>query len=276
MEQIKTLSELGAPLFESRSSQIFSWRDNTLIKLFREQVSPEEIDNEEVNTVETYEKGVSKVKCHGRIQVESRQGLVIERIPGKTLISLATSKPSVVFRCPQIMTELQLAMHNTPTSVIRDYKKMVKNALEREPLGFLTQEERAIIYEKLEALPEGESILHLDFHPDNIMSDGKSTSIIDWMTAARGAPAADIAATLYLLNEGEMIPGLSKAMAAALEMIRKAICKRYVKKYKAATGMTDAEIAPWRLPFLIVRLGVWNIESEVPVLREKIRAALKE
>jgi hypothetical protein len=95
------------------------------------------------------------------------------------------------------------------------------------------------------------------------------------MTAARGVPAADVAATLYLLTEGEMIPGLNKAVSFILEAIRKQICMHYLKAYKASTGMTDDEIAMWRLPFLIVRLGVWHIDSEVAILQHKIRDAIQ-
>jgi len=274
-EEVYTLDSLGEPMFTSRSSQIYIWRGNTLLKLFKAGVSLDLILNEEINTTEAYEQGVSKVKCHGRISVGDRTGLVIEKVDGKTLISLAGVKPGTVFGVPKLMAQLQINLHNTCTSAIRSYKGMVMSALDSEPLSFLTDREKRTTIEKLNALPDGDSILHLDYHPDNIMSDAKNATIIDWMTAASGAPAADVAATLYLLTEGEMIPGLNKAVASILESIRRMICKGYLKEYKKATGMTDAEIAPWRLPFLIVRLGIWNIESEVRDLQQKIRTELK-
>ena len=269
-----TLESLGKPLFSSRSSEIYSWKDNTLLKLFRSGTDTSLIENEEINTIETFDKGVSKVKCYGHIQIDDRRGIIIERVEGKTLISLAGSKPLMVFKVPALMVELQARMHNTHTDKIRSYKEFVLGALDSAPLGFLTKEERKIAEAKLSALPDGNSILHFDYHPDNIMSDGKNATIIDWMTAARGVPAADVAATLYLLNEGEMIPGLNKAVAAVLETIRKTICKNYYAAYKKKTGITDAEVAPWRLPFLIFRLSVWNIDSEISVLQEKIRGEL--
>lgn len=319
--KVYRLEMLGAPLFTSRSSEVFGWNlpisdgdetadgevgsseaasdemagngasddgvngDGTsdagemLLKLFRPGVDQRMIDNEEVNTRETFEKGISAVACYGQVQVMDgetlRSGIIMKKIPGDTLISRAMKKPATVFQAAQIMADQQLAMHGTHTQVIRSYKELVKQSMEAEVMDFLTGEERAEILRRLEALPDGDSILHLDYHPDNIMSDGEHISIIDWMTAASGAPAADVAATLYLLNEGEMIPGLSKAVASVLEFLRRSICKSYVKKYKAASGMTDEEIRPWRLPFLIVRLGVWSIDSEIDDLRRKIREELK-
>ncbi len=270
------LERLDSPLFTSRSSEIYLWEGSRLLKLFNAEVDPFLIENEKINTIEAYQKGVTKVKCYGMIQIENRTGMIIECVNGKPLISLAGAHPTTVFGVPRLMVELQIQLHDTQTDVIRNYKEMVISTLDSPPLAFLSSAEKNIIMTRLALLPDGNSILHLDYHPDNIMSDRQSATIIDWMTAARGVPAADVAATLYLLNEGEMIPGLNKAVAVALESVRKYLCKRYLKQYQRTTGMTDSEIAPWRLPFLIVRLGVWNIDSEVLILQKKIRAALNE
>ena len=35
--------------------------------------------------------------------------------------------------------------------------------------------------------------------------------------------------------------------------------------------MTDDEVQIFRLPFMIFRLGVWTIESEIQTLQQKIR-----
>ena len=237
------------------------------------------IDNKEINTTETFEKGISAVECYGQARVACpdglvRSGLIIKKIPGQTLIARAMKKPLTVFSASGTMADLHIAMHNTHTDKIRSYKELVRTSLETVIMSFLTGKERAQILARLDALPDGDSVLHLDYHPDNIMSDGQNISVIDWMTSASGAPAADVAATLYLLNEGEMIPGLSPAVASVLEFLRKSICKSYLKKYKAISGMTDEEIRPWRLPFLIVRLSIWSIDSEIDDLRRKIREEL--
>jgi len=274
-DEAYSMESLGELLFTSRSSRIYQWKENTLIKLFNPDVDPGLIRNEEINTAETYEQGISLVKCYGQVRVGDQTGLVIERVAGQTLISLASSKPGTAFGVPGLMADLQIKMHNTGTTVIQSYKGVVRKALDSDPLAFLSPGDKDTIIRFLESLPDGDSILHLDYHPDNIISDTRSATIIDWMTAARGAPAADVAATLYLLNEGEMIPGLNKIVASLLEAIRKLICSRYLRTYKKKTGMKDSEIAPWRLPFLIVRLGIWNIASEVETLHNKILAEIE-
>lgn len=273
-ETVISETALEAPLFQSRSSQIFSWSGNTLLKLFHEDIAQDLIRNEEINTTEAFDKGITKVKCYGQATLGGRTGLILEKVDGKTLIALTAAHPALAFRIPRLMAELQIQMHQTHTDKIRSYRQLVLDALDFEPLSFLTEQEKAAAVARISRMPDGDSILHLDYHPDNIMSDGKTATIIDWMTAARGVPAADVAATLYLLNEGEMIPGLNKVLALVLEQVRRHMCRKYYSAYKEKTGLTDAEVAEWRLPFLVVRLGVWNIKSEVDLLQQKIRAEL--
>lgn len=272
-ERVYTMESLGEPLFTSRSSEIFLWEGgDKLLKLFRKEVNKDLIDGEEVNTKEAFAKGVTEVECFGQVEVDGRYGIILKKIEGATLIGTLGKQPSILFKASQIMADLQIEMHNTHTDKIRSYKEMVKDTLLTAPVfDYLSSEEKDRAIAKIDALPGGDSILHFDYHPDNIMThDGKS-SVIDWMTACSGAPAADVAATVFLLTEGEMIPGLSKAVAAAMQFLRGKICRSYYKKYKAQTGMTDEEVQIFRLPFMIFRLGVWTIESEIQTLQQKIR-----
>ena len=270
-----SLEDLGQPIFTSRSSEVFNWDEEKLLKLFHAGTDPDLIAHEAINSQVTFESGVSRVEYCGQVQLGDRQGLILKRVAGKTLISLAAGRPQTVFSVHRLMADLQIALHQAESDRIRSYRGLAKEALDREPMEFLTPEEKAHCLDRLEALPEGKHILHLDYHPDNIMSDGKSqTTIIDWMTASAGVPAADVAATLFLLNEGEMIPGMSKLAGAALEAIRKTVCRKYYADYKKKTGLTDQEVARWRLPFLIFRLTIWNIDSEIPGLQRKIREEL--
>lgn len=276
IEKINFVVELGTPLFTSRSSQVFLLENNKLLKLFFSNITSEQVDVEVINTTEAFAKGVTQVECFGKYKIEDRYGIVMRKVNGKTLINLFTKNPIFYFKTPKIMAELQLQLHDAKTNIIRDYKSLALSCVNFRELDFLTDTEKEKARAYISELPDGDSILHLDYHPDNVMFDGKTATIIDWTTAAKGVPAADIATTTYLLNEGEMIPGLPKFLAFILEIIRKSMYKSYFKIYKQATGITDEEIREWRLVALIVRLSVWNIESEIAILQEKIRSALGE
>jgi streptomycin 6-kinase len=54
----------------------------------------------------------------------------------------------------------------------------------------------AELHHQLHAIPfEGQRLLHLDFHPDNILLSGRGPVVIDWTNARAGDPALDVAMT---------------------------------------------------------------------------------
>ena len=60
--------------------------------------------------------------------------------------------------------------------------------------------------EKIDALPDGNNVLHGDFHPDNLML-GKDNELylIDMMNVCKGPAEYDIARTYFLLGSNRQI-----------------------------------------------------------------------
>jgi Ser/Thr protein kinase RdoA (MazF antagonist) len=48
-------------------------------------------------------------------------------------------------------------------------------------------------------LGEGNALLHLDLHPDNVILDARGPVVIDWPNAARGPSAVDVAHTWIVI-----------------------------------------------------------------------------
>lgn len=269
-ENIK-LADLGAPLFSSRSSELFGYGEDKLLKLFFADANKEFVDNEEINLKETFEKGISEVELFDRVKIDDRDGLIIKKLPGKTLLAVLNENPSFLEQIPSIMTRLQLKAHSNKTNVIRPYKEIIQSSLAADSLSFLNSEERSKVNQYVNQLPEGDSVLHLDYHPDNIMSDKTNSFVIDWATAARGVPSADVATSVYLISNGEVPPGTPPEEAAVIEQIRVIILEKYLENYRAECPVSDEELELWKLAVLIVRLGIWNVESEAEMLRGRIR-----
>ena len=292
MAEYKTydLAQFGEPLFTSRSSEVYAFPfgaefgapadAEVLLKLFRPDVEQEYIDSEEVNTKEIFAKGATAVDCYGQVRVQDgdalRSGILIKKIPGQTLIAFALTKPWIIPGAGKLMAEKQLELHACESDVIWSYKDLVRQSMDKPNMDFLSKKDRKKVLKYLDTLPDKKNILHFDYHPDNIMSDGENVSIIDFMTVATGDPAADVCATKILLNEGEMIPGFPKVVAMILNVLKKYVYKKYVKAYKELSGVTEKEIDAWRLAFLIVRKGIWAIPSESEPFKKKIQKELKK
>jgi aminoglycoside phosphotransferase (APT) family kinase protein len=119
------------------------------------------------------------VRAHGFPAPEvfdaSGPDLVMARLEGPTMLADAGRRPWRLFRHAALLADLHRRLHALP-------------ALDglRQPFG------------------PGPSILHLDFHPDNVMMTADGPVVIDWPNAAVGPPAADVAHTWLILATTEV------------------------------------------------------------------------
>lgn len=65
----------------------------------------------------------------------------------------------------------------------------------------ITEPQRTLAHELLGAMPNGNSLCHLDLHPLNIMVTNHEQIIIDWVNAKIGNPIFDYARTYVILHE---------------------------------------------------------------------------
>ncbi|MCT8333464.1 phosphotransferase [Leptospira sp. 85282-16] len=261
-------TSLGKPFAIGRSADLFALPENQILKLFFPEAKESEIDLEVKNTIEANQQGATKMRCYGKAKVENRFGIVFDRLNGISLTKLPDKNPLELFRIAGKLAKLHYGIHQLKSDKFQDIKEILNHCLESAPLSFLSATEKEKAKSYIATLPNGNSILHLDFHPENVIVEGKDEIIIDWMTAAKGSPAADVAFTYLLFTDGELWPGTPKLKIIFYTIIRKFILGGYLKSYKKLSGMMDAEISAWRLPSLILRMGLWDIASE----REGLRA----
>ncbi len=83
----------------------------------------------------------------------------------------------------------------------------------------------------------GDSILHLDFHPANVMMSPTGPVVIDWTNARAGPTWLDTSHTEVLLRTGEA-PGnaLVRAVTTAGRV-------EFVRAYRQTYGKVDAAVA---------------------------------
>ncbi len=65
------------------------------------------------------------------------------------------------------------------------------------------------LYQQIDAFARHDRLLHLDYHPLNVLTDGERvTAVLDWANAHAGDPRADLArsATILRLDAGDLSP----------------------------------------------------------------------
>jgi aminoglycoside phosphotransferase (APT) family kinase protein len=144
------------------------------------------------------------------------------------------------------MVALHRTIHAAPGAHLSDMRtRLTFNIGRAEVLG-RTRQQRLL--ERLIALPGGDRFCHGDFHPFNILGKPGAATIVDWLDATCGPPAADVCRTHLLLRAGA--PQLADV---------------YVSAYAEAAGVASDSILAW-LPVIAAARVVENVPDEVEAL----------
>jgi tRNA A-37 threonylcarbamoyl transferase component Bud32 len=143
--------------------------------------------------------------------------MVMARIEGPTMIEAASAQPWKLKRLGRELAELHQSLHEL------DAPPWLREA----PCG------------------TGHALLHMDFHPLNVILSSEGPVVIDWTNASRGDPLVDVAATWVLLASGE-IKG-DQLHAAIVKVGRSALLNAYLKPF-ADSGVDTVlrEVVEWK------------------------------
>jgi aminoglycoside phosphotransferase (APT) family kinase protein len=143
--------------------------------------------------------------------------MVMARVEGPTMVEAASSKPWKLRRFGRELSELHQRLHLLDAPVW----------LPVAPCG------------------SGDKLLHMDFHPLNVMLSSDGPVVLDWTRASRGDPAVDTAATWVLLASGEVNTGRLEALI--VNVGRRALLNAYLKPF-SNTGVESVlrDVVEWK------------------------------
>ena len=259
-----------------RSSEAFKLEDGKVLKLFFEDYPEEYAKKEYKNTKIANETGCTNMKVYEMVKQDGRVGIVMDYIDGISQNDMPTKNPLYIFKGGKDLARCHNLVHNKKSHDLVDVRDMVCEMLDEDTLKVLTDEERQLAKKYVRSLEEDDTIIHLDFHTGNVLvDDNGECTVIDWMTAARGNRAIEVAMMEFLFSEAELFPGSSKLQLAFYSAVRGLIGKQYFKLYKTLMPISDEEIDKYRLLALIIRRR-WGIEFERENLTNKIKNLIKK
>ena len=186
---------LDTPFARGRTADVFAWQPGQVLKLFHNWFALTEVEFEQRIGRAVHASGVRAPAVIGEIvQVQGRNGLIYERINGRSMLEVASSQPWQVFTLAKRFAALHAQMHehifnaDIPTQRSKLDHRIRHNESLPEAL-------RTALLARLASLPDGEAICHGDFHPGNVLVTPQGDTVIDWIDASRGNPLADIART---------------------------------------------------------------------------------
>jgi aminoglycoside phosphotransferase (APT) family kinase protein len=255
-------------LAEGRQAELFLLPDGRVLRLMRPELpDPAGMADLEAAALRAASAaGVPVPAVYERVERDGRPGLVLERLDGTDLLTLVGRRPwlvrSVARRCGALHAELHRVAGPPELPATHDW---VRWRIEHSPAVPPALRDESLA--ALEELPDGDRLAHGDFHPGNVLGE---RHVIDWATATRGDPAADVARTWVLLEFSPLPPGSSAFQRLLAAAGRGLLLRGYTRAYAREAPLDSRLLARW----LRVRAAE-RLTEEVEGEREPILARLR-
>jgi tRNA A-37 threonylcarbamoyl transferase component Bud32 len=259
---------------EGREAELFAYGDGRVLRLYRTAREAAAVQYQATILQTAAAAGIRVPAYIETVTVDGRPGLVLERIEGDDLFELIARRPWRVWPLSSLTARLHAEMHEclAPPQLVPT-REAHRRAIDRAVSSGAPPEFTAPALQRLEQLPDGDRMLHGDFHPGNVMLTGDGPVIIDWTAASRGSPEADFARTGMILRLGEPPPGMPKLLLFLAHFARSLMIRTYEGEYRKRRAIDQGLYRAWQLPVVVARLAE-NIPQETPKLHAFIRKLL--
>ncbi len=256
---------LGPLIAKGRTAEVYALGEDRVIKLFYDW-HPNHWVRREIEIVNLISfLPIPTPRILERIEINGRTGIIYERVNGPSLLKLAAKKPWMVIRFARLLAELHTEIHKNKVNDLPSQKTALINNIQQ--VDSLSPELIESVLKVLDELPDGNTLCHFDFHPDQVLMTDNGPVVIDWVTAQQGHPLSDVARTCVILKFGQ-VPYGSWVMHMIINTWRKIFYRKYIKRYlELHPGVSKEIIDTWMVPVAAGRLGEAISEEREPILR---------
>ena len=183
-------------LAAGRMAEVFIIDDERVLKLDRQEWNGVSAFESDVIAL-VAEAGLPVARSHGIVTVDGRCGVLLDRLHGNSLLQvvLDTAEAGIDSLAEQFAS-FQTMINTTVIEGLPDLVCRLRSEIEQSGLPSPLIRE---LIELLTQLDDGtRGVCHYDLHPDNVIVTAAGWVVIDWLAAASGPPAADLARTLLL------------------------------------------------------------------------------
>lgn len=227
------MSEIGRLLGAGKEAEVYE-HGTLALKLYRPGRPKAPAFREAANLAVVEKLSLPAPRVHVVGDYHGRWGLLMDRATGTSLADEMMPEP--LLSAIEEMGELHLRLHREPGHGLPSLKARLSANIEHAPE--LPPALRERLAHVLAALPDGDRVCHGDFHPWNILGSGSEVTIVDWLDACSGAPAADVCRTYLLMRR--VLPSIAEA---------------YVVTYAKTSGISSKEVFTWLPVIAAARLA---------------------
>ncbi|MBN1963900.1 MAG: phosphotransferase [Anaerolineae bacterium] len=264
-------TQRGPLIGRGRMAEVYAWGDDRVLKLFEAWVDPGEVALEAERGRLIHTTGLPVPAVYDQVECAGRLGIVYERVDGPSMLDALSRRPWQTHRLAHQMaalhTGLHTDLHGKQVSNLPAIHDWLRHAILDAPP--LPEDVREHALAALDRLPEGDALCHGDFHPGQILLAARGPVIIDWLTAHRGDPHADVARTVILLRFASTgSTGLNPVMRGLVNLVRAWFLRAYLAEYHRLRPETSQEaIEAWMIPVAAARFNEGITTEQEAMLR---------
>lgn len=201
---------------------VYRYNDDTIIKVFRDGTTIDEVRNEITMSKEAFVMGMPTAISFDIVKVGAQYGLVYELLHADTLSSLITHHSERIHEYARMYANLFRQLHAIQVPA----DSCVTDALEHERKQVLhirryfSQENIDLLLQILDAVPAGNRLLHLDLQAKNAMVQGDELMLIDMGEVGYGHPVLDLAhaysSLILFVGDYEAVIGMPRKLGEQL------------------------------------------------------------
>ena len=214
---------------------VYRISEDEIVKVNYNPVTDAELDSELAKAKEAFLLGVPTAISFDLVDCgEGRRGVVYETIKSKSLGETIQNNPEQMEELTDRYIEQINRLHSIRTdnpvfgSMKDNYRTQVENASK-----YLTEEEGKMLEMVLDALPEGDVLVHGDAHTKNIMIQNNEMLWIDMEGMSVGHPIYDLISIAAILNgvrnDDRMTMGICGMDVATVLKFRQCFVRKYFK-----------------------------------------------
>lgn len=264
--KIKDLILVG----RGRTADVYALDENRVVKLFFAGRDNASVERERQLSNLAFRGGVPTPQCLGVVELEGRLGLVFKRLQGETMLGMFSRKPWRIASLSRQFARLHVQVHSVGVETGLAFSEKIIEGCASTGYG---AEVRESVTKLLQNCQET-SLVHGDFHPDNIMVTENGLYVIDWSNGARGCAAADVAMSSVTLRAGAL-PEISPFASVLINAGRQLSHRLYLRSYLKNSRVSPNDVRNWIFAATCYRLS-YGIRDEQEFLLTQLRQNKKQ
>ena len=217
-------------LGSGREAEVFAWEPGVALRLARDAWQEPAIARECLGLAAASAGGAPVPEVHGRIEVDGRPGVLIDRVDGEDMLTGLGQRPWRVFPVARALGAIHADLH--AIAAPPDLWTLREDMQRDLASDLVPADVREAALRELERLPDGDALLHGDFHPGNLLAGTQGPVAIDWTNASRGDPASDVARTRLILRRAAIPEGTPALTARIFRTGRELLFGGYLRAYR--------------------------------------------